>query len=102
MDDDIAAQFARLGAVVPKDIIPAEIEAVEIMAGNHDTFSAWLACETQWRMRQGMGPLVHDGLDYSAVDVVLRRSRLEDPDTVFSELRMMEDAALTAFRETDR
>lgn len=101
MDDEIAAQFARMGAIVPRDDSPAEIDAFEIMAGNHDTFSAWLAVETQWRLSRGMGPTVHDGLDYNAVDVVLRRSRLEDPDTVFHELRMMEDAALAAFRESD-
>lgn len=61
---------------------------------------AFLACETQWRAIAGMmGGLVWLGLDYSAVDVVLRRLGFDDPDSVFADLQVMEDAALAVFAE---
>lgn len=87
---------------VAQDTIPAVAEAFEVMAQNVDCFRIWLACETQWRAIAGMGPIIWLGLDYSAVDVVLRRSSAERQDEIFADLRLMEDVALSTFRETDR
>lgn len=38
------------------------------------------------------------GLDYTAVDVVMRRSKVDD--VVFEDLRLMEAASLEVFGET--
>ncbi len=74
---------------------PAEPEAFEVMRGNADAIEAWLALETQWRCLSGpTGAILWLGLDYSAVDVVLRRLKLADPDQVFADLQIMEGAAL--------
>lgn len=49
---------------------------------------AWLRVQTQWRT----GPSGVIGLDYTAVDVVLRRNKAGDE--VFDGLQIMERAAL--------
>lgn len=53
----------------------------------------WLRVQTQWRQSFG-GPI---GLDYSAVDVVLRRLKICDEDgEIFAGLQVMEFGALRA------
>lgn len=55
------------------------------------TVQTWMRVQTQWRHGFG-GPV---GLDYTAVDVVLRRFRIADEDgEVFAGLQVMEFAAL--------
>lgn len=78
---------------------PAAPEAFELMRVNVAALEAWLACETQWRVAAGMGGLTWLGLDYGAVDVVLRRLGMEEPDRVFRDLQVMESAALSVFWE---
>ncbi len=73
--------------------------AFEVMQVNADTIRAWLSCGTQWRAAVGFARLIWLGLDYAGVDAVLRRLKLADPDSVFDDLLIMEDAALEAFAE---
>lgn len=99
MDDDLSKQFAAMGA----DDVPAarpqtdHSDEIEIMPANWNSLRAWLACETQWRVVATMGGMIWLGLDYAAVDVVLRRS--QSPEDVFGDLRVMEAAALDVFAE---
>lgn len=66
------------------------------MPQNWDTVRVWLACETQWRVLvRPNGAAVWLGLDYPAVDVVLRRMDLGND--VFADLQLMERAALEVF-----
>lgn len=76
-------------------------EAFEVMAQNVDAVRIWLAVETQWRVAVGMGGIAWLGLDYNAVDVVLRRVGLtvERANEVFGDLMVMEAAAVAAFGE---
>lgn len=95
MDDDLAAQFAAMG-VQPAPAQPAaRPEHFEVMRANADSIAAWLAVETQWRIAAGMGGIVWLGLDYSAVDIALRRLKFDDPDAVFGDLQIMEAEALS-------
>ena len=80
---------------------PAPDEAFEVLPPNADALDAWLTCQTQWRVAVGMGGMVWLGLDYSAVDVVLRRMKLADPDAVMADLQVMEGAALKVLGESD-
>lgn len=91
VDSKLAADFARMGLKV--EIEQQEDEAFEIMASNRDTFRAWLAVETQWRVAASMAGLIWIGLDYAAVDVVL--TRFDFANDVFSYLQVMELEALT-------
>tara|TARA_R110000868_G_scaffold368852_1_gene631978 strand:- start:5867 stop:6133 length:267 start_codon:yes stop_codon:yes gene_type:complete len=67
-------------------------EVMEIMPDNWDSLRAWIACETQWRVVPRLKELVWLGLDFPAVDVVLRRRGCADH--VFEDLCTMERAAL--------
>ena len=60
------------------------------------TVMAWLAVQTQWRIAPSGRAI---GLDYSAVDVALRRLGIEDADgELFAGLQVMEVAALRALQ----
>lgn len=96
-DDEVAADFAAMGLDLPA-AARASPEAFEIWPENWASLHAWLACETQWRVLTGSGGHDYQGLDYTAVDVVMRRLRLEDE--VFADLQEMERAALATFAES--
>ena len=55
-------------------------------------------CQTQWRYVAGMGGGMATGLDHTAVISSLRTLRLprKDFDRIFSDVRVMEVAALKA------
>lgn len=99
LDAGIAAQFAALGVDVPSELIeptPAHLDTFEVQPANWPAVTAFLACETQWRVAAGLAGLIWLGLDYAAVDVVLRRT---GSDAAFADLQLMEDAALEVFSE---
>ncbi|RCW78077.1 DUF1799 domain-containing protein [Paracoccus lutimaris] len=94
MDDDLAAQFARMGVTVERPEAAAP-DAFEVMRANAEAIEAWLGCETQWRcISAAPGSILWLGLDYGAVDVVLRRGKWTDPDQLMTDLQVMEGAAL--------
>ncbi|KAB2687520.1 DUF1799 domain-containing protein [Brucella tritici] len=76
-----------------------EQETVEIMPVNHDSFDAFLACQTQWRVAATMAGLFWQGLDYPAVRLVL--DDIEAPRHVFADIRVMEAEALPILNERD-
>lgn len=69
------------------------------MPANWDSLRAFLAVETQWRVTATFSALIWLGLDYVAVDLVLRRRNA--PDAVFADIQIMESEALAAFNEAD-
>ena len=71
-------------------------ERVRIWPENWETVRLFLSLDTQWRYHQGV-PL---GLDYPAVEAVLRLSGVEDARQVFEGLQTMERAALAVFRNS--
>lgn len=93
--------------VAPDPDTPLTVsEDFEVMPCNWQSVCAFLACETQWRavpmtlgqLGQVITDLVWLGLDYVAVDVVLRR--IGAGDEVFADLQLMERVALDTFTET--
>lgn len=90
--------FADLGVTFAPEAV-AESEGddgcFEVWEQNWESMRAFLACQTQWRVVAGYGGAEWLGLDYSGVDVVLRRRGLGDD--VFEDLRVMEREALKAF-----
>lgn len=75
---------------------------LEIMAQNATSFRVWMACQTQWRVAAGMGGMAWLGLDYTAVDVILRRTKVANDDEVFADLMEMEAEALDVFGKVER
>lgn len=74
-----------------------DADGFPIWAENWPTLMAWLDLETQWRVTAGAKSLIWTGLDYAAVEIVLRRRK--HADHVFDDLQEMEKAALKAFAE---
>lgn len=98
-DSNVAADFASMGLDLRPEAVSRD-DAFQIWPENWNSLHAWLACETQWRVLTGSGGRDYQGLDYTAVDVVMRRLGLEDQ--VFSDLQEMERAALATFAESSR
>lgn len=99
--DEAAADMEKFGA--PPELIDEmrqaheEVAEFEVLPENWPTLRAWLAVQTQWRFG-GMGTPV--GLDYTAVDVAMRRLGMADDDgEIFAGLQVMEIAALGAVRD---
>lgn len=91
----MAAQFELMGySVDPSEISNQDSEAFKVFASNWDSVTAFLACETQWRVLAGdAGRLIWTGLDYAGADVALRR--YDFPTAVFADLQVMELEALS-------
>lgn len=81
-----------MGASVAPDQIVRNSEDFEVWPENWDSVIAFLACATQWRIAVSFSGIIWSGLDYSAVDVVLRRRNATD--RVFDDVCVMERAAL--------
>lgn len=100
LDDDVRAQFAKLGLDTAKLPLPApEADRIDVWAPNWSAFNLFLACETQWRAVGTMGRPIWIGLDYAAVEIVQRRRQLEDVD--WRDLQAMEGAALAILNSGD-
>lgn len=91
-----------MGVQIEGAVAQPSAQTFEIMAQNTATFRVWMACETQWRVASGLGGMVWLGLDYNAVDVVLRRRHIENGDEVFADLMEMEAEALNVFAKVER
>lgn len=68
----------------------------EVEPENWQTMQVWMWVQTQWRV--GVNGRI--GLDYTAVDVVMRRLNVRDEDgVIFTGLQVMEIAALSKLHE---
>ena len=100
MTEAAREQFEGLGAEVPvsEDRSEDDEEVIEVMRENWDIVGIFLALETQWRVSITAGfdkpRIFWHGLDYTAADVVLRRSGHKKGRKALDRLAIMEDAAL--------
>jgi hypothetical protein len=62
---------------------------------NWPAIGCWLALETQWQFSP-MGRVM--GLDYTAVEIVMRRRAVTNKNQMFADLQTMEQAALEVLR----
>ena len=101
IDAQLATEFAELGAQLPAELVEDE-PTFEVWEENVVSLNAFFAVETQWRFLVAGGlagsVVVRTGLDYAAVDTVLRRRGLGD--AVFEDILVMEQAALSAWENT--
>ncbi len=87
-----------MGVALAEDLIPDDrSEEIDVFPANWPSVCAFLGCQTQWRVVVAATGLVWLGLDYTAVDVVLRRTAVAD--VAFADIQLMERAALDAFAE---
>jgi len=64
---------------------------------NWEALQVFLACQTQWRYAGMTG--VRTGLDYTALDVVMRIRQTQDLQDALWRIQEIERAALNALRE---
>lgn len=57
----------------------------------------FLACRTQWRVIAGMGGVQYQGLDYAALESIMRMKGVDDPGAVLDQVQHIETGALEAF-----
>lgn len=94
MDDDVRAQFARLG-VEPSKLppsAPVEANRIEVWAPNWPALLLFLGCETQWQSVATMGRPIWVGLNYAHVEITERRLGIQGVE--WRDLQEMESAAL--------
>lgn len=77
-----------------------EDDGFEIWDVNWDSLTAFLDLASQWRWALGLGAAARLGLDWTAVDLLLRRRGLGDDR--FEDLIAMEAAALEEFGKSAR
>lgn len=77
--------------------VASESEDYPVLPENWEALNLFLKCSTQWRYAGMAGACT--GLDYSGVDVVIRRSGIEDPDDAFWRLQQIESEALAAMAD---
>lgn len=95
VDAEAVAEFAALGVKVEAD--PDAGAPTEVWPPNWPVMSAWLECQTSWRVATTPAGLLWIGLDYGAVRLVL--DDMDTPAGVFADLRFMERAALPVLNE---
>lgn len=68
-----------------------------IWQDNVAALEVFLACRSQWRILAGFDRAVYLGLDYAALEVVMRLLKVPDPAAMFNDIQAMEQAALAVF-----
>ena len=82
---------------------PREEERFEVWPENWPVVALFLDCIGQWRVAGGFAGMRYIGLDYSAVEAVMRLREVARADRgeLFAGLRVMEAAALKALNRRD-
>lgn len=79
-----------------RDRLLSEPEVFEVFEENWPAVEIFLRLATQWRLG-AMGGVF--GLDYTAVEAVLRMLRTDNPREIFDSIQVMEYAALPVLNE---
>lgn len=86
MIDDTQSDATAFGIALPEQ----PPEHFEVWEENWPVLDMFLRCQTQWR--NTMNGLL--GLDYTAVEWLLRLYEVEDPRSLLEDLQVMEAAVL--------
>lgn len=63
-------------------------------AEHWQALSVFLACRTQWRVIAGMGGVQYQGLDYGALESIMRMKGVDDTAAVLDQVQHIEAGAL--------
>lgn len=91
VDDRSGDDAAAFGVALPAQE-PEQPELFEVWEENWPAVEMFLRVQTQWRVGMN-GPV---GLDYGAVEWVLRLYGAQEPRAVLEDLQIMEAAVLAA------
>lgn len=76
-----------------------QLEAEQVVIVDHENWEAYLVfldCATQWRVAVTLGPLLLLGIDYAALEAVMRMRRVKDKRDVFKRVQLLEQGAIFA------
>nr|WP_281242931.1 DUF1799 domain-containing protein [Halomonas muralis] len=68
--------------------------ACEVWPEHWQALNVFLACRTQWRVIAGMGGVQYQGLDYTALESIMRMKGVDDTSAVLEQVQHMETGAL--------
>lgn len=98
----MAADLEAMGAAREEvERFLADTETVrncEVWPENWPAVCLFLACTTQWRIESRPDSNLPIGLDYPAVEAVMRIHEVSDCKAMFAQIQIMELAALQEFR----
>lgn len=77
--------------------VSEEEKAYPVLPENWEAVQLFLKCGTQWRLAGLAG--VRTGLDYCAVESVMRMTGTEDTSDALWRLQLIEDEALSALAD---
>lgn len=77
----------------------ARAHDTELWPEHREAYEIFGACATQWRVIAGMGNAIHQGIDYTALESVMRMRGVEDQSTRFEQIRHIEAGALSVMNK---
>ena len=72
----------------------ARASDIELWPAHREAFELFAACATQWRVIAGMAGVHHQGIDYPALESVMRMKGVDDQPTRFEQIQHIEAGAL--------
>ncbi|WP_175474732.1 DUF1799 domain-containing protein [Vreelandella subterranea] len=69
-------------------------ETVEVWPDHLEALDIFQACSSQWRIVSGIAGAFYQGLDYTALEAVMRMSHVDSSGELLSQVRMIEAGAL--------
>lgn len=96
--DELERDLAVLGLRLEREEEDRAPESFAVWPENWDALELFLACDTQWRVVQGMGASRVLGFDYQGVEIVMRHvgTKRAERTKRFAQLQVMERAAANA------
>lgn len=77
-----------------KHHVPAEPQPFELWEEHATAFGVFRACRTQWRIVAGMGGAHYQGLDYTAMESVMRMQGIEPSAELLEQIQHIEAGAV--------
>lgn len=94
LTDDTRSDFIKLGVKPSALPTPARPEYFPVWPENWAALLFFLGLHTQWRSHLGMKGLLYLGLDYTAVESLMRIEAVKNRKAMMADLKVMEATAL--------
>lgn len=95
--DELDSDAAVLG--IKLDDRYRKVEAVEVWPEHLEALDIFQACGSQWRIVAGLAGAFYQGLDYTALEAVMRMRDVEEPGEALDQIREIEAGALEVLNQ---
>lgn len=90
--NELASDAEILGVSLPDSYF--EPETCDCWPEHWDALQVFLSCGSQWRTIAGAKAIIYQGLDYGAIETVIRLRGIAEPWQVFEQVGQIERGAL--------